>query len=314
MDWMNLNFLKVTEKAAIACAPLRGRFDKHQADEKATSSMRETLNKMDIDATVVIGEGEMDEAPMLYIGEKLGQKNSLSKLDIAVDPLDGTTITAKNQNNAITVIAFTEQGGFLHAPDMYMKKIVVGSWAKGCVDVSQSLTSNLQSYSKATLKKPEDIVVCMLDRPRHEENIKEVIAFGAKVKLVSDGDILPGILTGIKDSGIDILYGIGAAPEGVITAAAIKCLGGDFQGMLVPSNEEEIERAQKMGVKDVKTHLFTLNDLVKKDNIVVVMTAVTDSFIGKGVHFCPITGSIITESLKIETNSPSLQFIKSIYK
>jgi fructose-1,6-bisphosphatase II len=309
MNWTQINFLKISEKAAIKASEFKGILDKNGADKAATDSMREELNLLPISATVVIGEGEMDEAPMLYIGEKLGRGGD--KVDIAVDPLEGTNLAAKNQNNAITILALTDDKGFLNAPDMYMKKLATGAQTKGLLDIRKSLSENLKIYQKATQKPPHEITVAMLDRERHNGYMHEVIEFGAKLLLFSDGDILPGILTALDTHPIDILFGIGAAPEGVITAAALKCLQGDFQGILVPSNEKEIKRCQKMGIKDPVTHVFERDDLAKQNNIVVAMTAVTDGFIGKGVSYH--SKGIITESLLIQSNEPYVKYVKSFY-
>lgn len=309
MKWTDLNFLKVSERAAIKASFFRGILDKYGADKSATDEMRTQLNNFPISATVIIGEGEMDDAPMLFIGEKLGTGGE--KVDVAVDPLEGTTLTSKNQSNAITVLALSEEGSFLNAPDMYMKKLAVGKQAFGKLDISLSLTENLTRYQKITQKSPVNIVVAMLDRERHQGYMQEVLDFGARLFLISDGDILPAILTGFPEFNIDLLYGTGGAPEGVISAAALKCLGGDFQGILVPENTEQLERCRAMGMIDPEKHLFTRDELVKKKDIIVSLTAVTDSFFGRGVY--ERDSFYVTESLLIRNDKMIIQKTQSFY-
>src|SRR5699024_4242603 len=233
--------------------------------------------------TGVIGEGEMDEAPMLYIGEELGTgKGPL--VDVAVDPLEGTSIVAQGTWNALAVIAIADKGNLLHAPDMYMKKIAVGPEAVGKVDINASTYENLKAVAKAKNKAIEDIVAIVLDRPRHEELIKEIREAGARIKLIPDGEVAAAINTAFEQTGVDILLGIGGAPEGVLSAAALKCLGGEIQGQLVPSNDEEIARCRKMGIEDVN-QVFYMDDLVAGDDAIFAATGVTDGELLKGVQF-----------------------------
>lgn len=302
------HILRVTEAAALQSARWRGRGDKKKADEAATEAMRHTLNNLPISATVVIGEGEMDEAPMLYIGEKLGTGGEA--LDIAVDPLDGTTLAAKNRENSIAVIAVAKAGSLLHAPDMYMLKLGVGPKAKGALDLSKSLSWNLKETSKALKKKPEDLTVVMLDRDRHSEYVKECRDFGCRITLITDGDVSPMIAAGLEDSGVDMLFGSGGAPEGVLAAAAARCLGGDFQGRLMPENDEQKARCKSMGIEDVN-HYFTLNQLVKSDEVIFALTGVTHGSLCRGVRFYP--DKTITESLLLSAQEKTVRKIKSLY-
>ncbi|HOJ50866.1 MAG TPA: class II fructose-bisphosphatase [Spirochaetota bacterium] len=296
--------LKVTEQAAIKAFFWKGKGDKNSADKAATEAMREILNSINIKGTVVIGEGEMDEAPMLYIGEKLGKGED--EIDIAVDPIDGTTLTSKNRENAISVIGISEKNSLLNAPDMYMKKIGVGPKAKGAIDITKDLTYNLKEISKALNKKPEEINIVILERDRHNQYIKEAREFGARVTLITDGDVCPVIGAGLDDIDIDVMFGIGGAPEGVLAAIAAKCLGGDFQGILHPESEEEIERCKKMGITDIKK-VFKLNDLVKSDKNIFCLTGITDGYIVKGVK--KRANKIITESLILNSFDFTPRFI-----
>lgn len=309
---MNFNLgydiLRVTEQAAIRSANWRGKGNKNEADGAATSAMREVLNSLPIVGTVVIGEGEMDEAPMLYNGEVLGKGGV--EIDIAVDPLDGTTLTAKNRENAITVIAVSEKGTLLKAPDMYMMKLGVGPKAKGAIDLSKNLYENLKEIAKALKKKPEDVNVVILDRDRHNEYIKEAREFGAKVTLISDGDVSPIVGTGIDSIGMDVLFGIGGAPEGVLAAAAAKCLGGDFQGKLWVENAEEEKKCKAMGIKD-PNQIYTLNQLVKSDNVIFALTGVTNGFLAKGVQFT--NGKVVTSSLLLNSKEKIIRKVETIH-
>lgn len=299
--------LKVTEKAAIESALWRGKGDKKKADEAATSAMRETLNTLPISATVVIGEGEIDEAPMLYIGEKLGTGGE--SLDIAVDPLDGTTLTAKNRENAITVIALAKAGTLLHAPDMYMLKLAVGPKAKGVINLSKGLTWNLKEVSKALNKKPHELNIVMLDRDRHTEYLKECREFGCEVTLITDGDVSPVVSLGLEIL-VHMLFGSGGAPEGVLAAAAARCLGGDFQGQLLPSNEAEKIRCQKMGIQDIE-HIFTLKELVKSPEVIFALTGVTHGSLCLGVQFLP--HQILTHSLLLCGEEKIMRRVQTTY-
>ena len=250
-----LEFVRVTEMAAIESARLMGRGDEKAADKAAVDAMRSMLDTVDCQGTVVIGEGERDEAPMLYIGEKIGSGNG-PELEIAVDPLEGTTICARGGYNSISVMAVGKKGNLMHAPDSYMDKIAVGPEAKGVIDITQSATENLKRIAEAKSCRIQDLTAVVLDRPRHEDLIAELRQTGCRISLIGDGDVSAAIATALPDSGIDVLFGIGAAPEGVISAAALRCLGGDFQGVLKPRDQAEIDRAKEMGIDDIEKVTF----------------------------------------------------------
>lgn len=279
-----LEFVRITEAAAIASARLMGRGDEKAADKAAVDAMRKAFDSVRINGTVVIGEGERDEAPMLYIGEKVGSSSAdAPHVDIALDPLEGTTICANGAYGSISVIAVAEKGNFLHAPDTYMDKIAVGPEAAGKVSLEQTPEENIQAVAKALNKSVEEVTVVILDRPRHENLIARVRKMGARIFLIGDGDVSAAIAAGFPDTGIDMLLGIGGAPEGVISAAAMKCLCGDFQGKLVFRNDEERARATKMGVKDLD-RVYKLEELAKGD-VMFVASGVTDGPLLKGVKF-----------------------------
>jgi fructose-1,6-bisphosphatase II len=281
-----LEFVRVTEAAALACARHMGRGDEKAADQAAVDAMRRAFDTVRIDGTVVIGEGERDEAPMLYIGEKVGLKTEDSpKIDIALDPLEGTTICANGGVGSISVIALAEHGKFLHAPDTYMDKIACGPDAKGVIDIDKTPTQNVQAVAKALGKDVSDVTVVILDRPRHADLIAEVRRTGARIHLISDGDVSAAIASAWPDSGIDLLMGIGGAPEGVISAAALQCLGGDFQGRLKFRNEEEKGRALKMGIKDL-TKKYNIDELAS-GSVMFCATGVTDGPFLTGVKTLP---------------------------
>ncbi|HEY8270621.1 MAG TPA: class II fructose-bisphosphatase [Pseudobdellovibrionaceae bacterium] len=281
-----LEFVRITEAAALACAEWTGHGDEKAADKAAVDAMRKAFDSVNIDGTVVIGEGERDEAPMLYIGEKVGNKAfNAPAIDIALDPLEGTTICATGGVGSVSVIAVAERGNFLHAPDTYMDKIACGPGAKGCIDIDKSATENVKRVAEALKKTVGDLTVVILDRPRHEALIAEVRKTGARIHLIGDGDVSAAIATGWADSGIDLLMGIGGAPEGVISAAAMQCLGGDFQGRLKFRNEHEKERATAMGIKDL-TKKYTVDELAK-GSVMFVATGVTDGPFLKGVKTLP---------------------------
>ena len=303
---LSIELVKVTEAAALAAGRWTGRGKKEEADEAATSAMRNMFNSIQMSGTVVIGEGEMDEAPMLYIGEQLGTGDG-PKIDIAVDPLEGTSIVAAGSSNALTTIAVAEQGNLLHAPDMYMEKIAVGPDAAGKIDINAPVIENLKAVAKAKNKRIEDLVVIILDRDRHEKMIQEVRDAGAKVKLIQAGDVLAAIQTALDDSGIDIMLGSGGAPEGVLAAAALKSLGGDFQGKLLPQTEEEKTRLKKMGINDFNRVLL-MEDIVKGDDAYFVATGVTDGDLLRGVQYKGNTS--VTHSIVIHGKSRSVRFIE----
>lgn len=277
-----LEFVRLTEAAALACSRHMGRGDEKASDQAAVDAMRKAFDGLRIDGTVVIGEGERDEAPMLYIGEKVGMRtDDAPRIDIALDPLEGTTICAKGGVGAISVIAVAEKGNFLHAPDTYMDKIACGPEAKGLIDLDKTPTENIHIVAKALNKPVADLTVVILDRPRHEELIQEVRRTGARIQLIGDGDVSAAVATAWPDSGIDLLIGTGGAPEGVISAAAMRCLGGDFQGRLKFRNDDERKRAQKMGIEDLDKK-FKIDELAK-GSVMFVATGVTDGPLLKGV-------------------------------
>ena len=296
-----LDLVRVTEAAALACAGLMGRGDETAADQAAVDAMRTALNRIEMDGTVVIGEGERDEAPMLFIGEKVGT-GSGRPLEIALDPLEGTTICATGGSNALSVIAAAEQGGFLHAPDTYMDKIAVGPAGRGVIDIDKSPTDNLKAVAAAKNVPVEELTVVILDRPRHEALIEEVRHAGSRIKLIKDGDVSAAIATCNREHRVDLLMGIGGAPEGVIAAAALRCLGGEIQGRLKPRNQEEIERAHAMGVQDIDAKL-SMEDLASGP-VMFAGTGVTAGDFLKGVRFRPegaLTHSVVMRSETMTT-------------
>ncbi|HLR72915.1 MAG TPA: class II fructose-bisphosphatase [Pseudogracilibacillus sp.] len=302
---LTMELVRVTEAAALSSARWTGRGLKNEADDAATTSMRTVFDTIPMRGTVVIGEGEMDEAPMLYIGEKLGT-GSGPLVDVAVDPLEGTNIVARGTWNALSVIAIADGGNLLHAPDMYMKKIAVGPEAVGKIDINASTRENLEAVAKAKNKAIEDLLVVVLNRPRHEELIKEIRETGARIKLIQDGDVAAAINTAFDRTGVDILLGIGGAPEGVITAAALKCLGGEIQGKLTPKNDEEIARCKKMGIEDLDK-VYYMDDFCSGDDAIFAATGVTDGELLKGVQFKG--ESARTETVVMRAKSGTIRFI-----
>jgi len=303
-----LEVVRVTEAAALASARLMGRGDNMAADQAAVTAMRKAFNAVQFRGRVVIGEGERDEAPMLFIGEEVGAAEA-PKVDIAVDPLEGTTIVATGGNNALSVIAIAEEGGFLHAPDTYMQKLAVGPRAKGAIDITASPTENLRRIAKALKSYVEDLCVIILDRPRHQDLIRECREAGARIKLIGDGDVAGAIATAKEGSGVDVLMGTGGAPEGVLAAAALKCLGGDFQGILKFRNKEEIERAKTMGVTDLN-RVYAMEDLARSD-VMFAATGVTFGDFLKGVRF--FSGGAYTQSVVMRSKSRTLRFIDTTH-
>ena len=302
-----LEAIRVTEAAALSCARLTGRGDEKAADQAAVDAMRRAFDALPIDGTVVIGEGERDEAPMLYIGEKVGSGGP--KVDIALDPLEGTTICATGAPNALAVIAMADGGNLLHCPDTYMEKIAVGPVGKGVVDLNKTPTQNLQALAEAKRCNVEDLTVIILSRPRHEAIIKEVRQAGARIRLIGDGDVSAAIATTKPETGIDLLLGIGGAPEGVLAAAALRCVGGEFQGRLAPRNNEEIERAKKMGVSDIKKK-FSIEELAAGD-VMFAATGVTDGDYLDGVHFFP--GGATTQSVVMRSKTRTIRIINATH-
>jgi fructose-1,6-bisphosphatase class II len=302
-----LEAIRVTEAAALSCARLTGRGDEKAADQAAVDAMRKAFDALPIDGTVVIGEGERDEAPMLYIGEKVGSGGP--KVDIALDPLEGTTICATGAPNALAVIAMADGGNLLHCPDTYMEKIAAGPAGKGVVDLNKTPTQNLQALAEAKRCNVEDLTVIILSRPRHEALIKEVRQAGARIRLIGDGDVSAAIATTKPETGIDLLLGIGGAPEGVLAAAALRCVGGEFQGRLAPRNNEEIERAKKMGVSDIKKK-FSIEELAAGD-VMFAATGVTDGDYLAGVHFFP--GGATTQSVVMRSKTRTIRIINATH-
>jgi fructose-1,6-bisphosphatase class II len=306
-----LEFVRITEAAALASAKWMGRGDEKAADQAAVDAMRKAFDTVRIDGTVVIGEGERDEAPMLYIGEKVGFKREDSPaIDIALDPLEGTTICAKGGVGAISVIACAEKGGFLHAPDTYMEKIAAGPLAKGAIDLDLSATENVYRVAEANRKSVGDLTVVILDRPRHADLIEEVRKTGARIQLIGDGDVSASVAAAWNDSGIDLLLGIGGAPEGVISAAAMRCLGGDFQGRLKFRNEEEKERATRMGVVDLHKK-YKLEELAS-GHVVFCATGITDGPLLKGVKVFA-GGRIHTQSVVMRSQTGTIRNIEAYH-
>jgi fructose-1,6-bisphosphatase II len=303
-----LEVIRVTEAAALAAARLMGRGDNVAADQAAVTAMRKALSYVQFKGRVVIGEGERDEAPMLYIGEEVGASET-PRVDIAVDPLEGTSIVATGGNNALAVIAIAEEGGFLHAPDTYMQKIAVGPKARGSIDILASPSENLRSIAKALRKYVEDLCVIILDRPRHQELIRECREAGARIKLIGDGDVAGAIATSKEESGVDVLMGTGGAPEGVLAAAALKCLDGDFQGVLKFRNKEEAERAKAMGVED-PSRVYHMNDLARTE-VMFAATGVTFGDFLKGVRF--FSGGAHTQSIVMRSKSRTIRTIDTTH-
>ncbi|PSR20595.1 MAG: fructose-bisphosphatase class II [Sulfobacillus acidophilus] len=293
-----LEFVRVTEAAAIEAGRLMGRGDKNGADALAVDAMRTMLDTVDIRGTVVIGEGEMDEAPMLYIGEKIGDGQG-EPVDIAVDPVEGTNLVAKGLPGAIAVMAVAPAGCLLHAPDMYMEKIVTGSAGRGVISLDAPVEENLRALADRLGKSVTDITVVLLDRDRHDNVIRRIRQAGARIRLISDGDVSPALAACVPDSGIDMLMGRGGAPEGVLAAAAVKCLGGEMQARLVAEDAAQEQRVRAMGVSD-PTKLLTLEDLVRGDDVLYVSTAITDTDLLDGVQYGPrfcSTHSVVMRSL-----------------
>jgi len=307
-----LEMVRVTEAAAIAAAKLVGRGDEKAADAAAVEAMREALNELYMDGTVVIGEGERDEAPMLYIGEKVGSAIGTGpRIDIALDPLEGTTITAKAGPNALAVLAIADQGGLLNAPDVYMDKIAVGpGYPADVIDLDKSPTENVAAVAKAKGVQPNEIIACVLDRPRHEALIAELRAIGCGVMLIGDGDVAGVIATTNPDTTIDIYMGSGGAPEGVLACAALRCVGGQFKGRLIFRNEEERARARKWGIADLDKQ-YDLTELAKGDCIFAA-TGVTDGSLLGGVK--RKGGIMTTDSVVMRASSGTVRWVKGEHR
>lgn len=308
-----LELLRVVECAAIACAKTMGQGDRKYADLVATETMRSVMDTVPMHGTIVIGEGERDEAPMLYIGEKVGADfadgEPVPEIDIAVDPLEGTNLCATGSPGAITVLAASEKGGLLHAPDCYMDKIVVGPSCKGCVDIDAPVADNLKAVAKALDRDVSDLVVVVLDRPRHEKLISDIRAAGARIKLITDGDLSAGITAAVLGTGVHAVMGSGGAPEGVLAAAAIRCLNGYMQGRLLIKPDQE-ERVAKMGIKDIKK-IYTAEELAPGKQIIFAATGVTEGALMRGVRF--FGEGARTSSVVMTLNTGKIRFIESIH-
>ncbi len=302
-----LEAVRVTEAAALAASRLMGRGDERAADQVAVDAMRNALNSLDIAGTVVIGEGERDEAPMLYIGEKVGTGKG-PKIDIALDPLEGTTITAKGLTNALAVVAMAEEGGFLNSPDVYMDKIAVGGGLpEGVVDIDNEPSENLRNLAKAKGCAVEDLVACILDRPRHQDLIKKVRDSGARIMLISDGDISGVMATSEAASGVDIYLGSGGAPEGVLAASALRCIGGQMQGRLIFRNDDERLRAERCGITDFDRK-YSMLDLAHGD-VMFAATGVTNGTMLRGVR--RFSGGATTHSMVMRSKSGTVRYIEA---
>ncbi len=306
-----MEVVRVTEIAAIASARLMGRGNKDQSDQAAVDAMRRAFDSLNIDGTVVIGEGERDEAPMLFIGERVGRcEPGCVEVDIALDPLEGTNLCAYGRPGSISVVAIAGKGNLLNAPDTYMEKLAVGPNARGAIDLRKSPTDNLRAIAAKTKRQLEDLTVMILDRPRHEELIKEVRSTGARIRLIEDGDVAGAISTCFEETGVDVLMGTGGAPEGVIAAAALRSVGGEMQGRLVPRNPGEIERATKMGIKDIH-RIYTESELAKGE-VMFAATGVTSGDFLKGVRF--FGGGCETFSVVMRSKSGTVRYIQSTHK
>ncbi|WP_026962847.1 class II fructose-bisphosphatase [Alicyclobacillus herbarius] len=305
-----LEIVRVTEMAALASARWMGTGRKMEADGAATSAMRAMFDTVQMHGTVVIGEGEMDEAPMLYIGEELGCAQA-PELDVAVDPLEGTNILTKGLWNAMAVVAVAPRGTLLHAPDMYMQKIAVGPSAKGQIDLDAPVADNLRAVAKAQGKDIGDVVAVILDRPRHEALIHEVRAAGARIKLIPDGDVAAALNTAFPDTGVDILFGSGGAPEGVLAACALKCLGGEMQARLLPEDDAQLARMHAMGITHADK-VLTMDDLVRGDDAIFAATGVTDGELLRGVRFLG-KARARTHSLVMRAKTGTVRFVEAIH-
>jgi fructose-1,6-bisphosphatase II len=308
---LSLELLRVVEQAAIACAHTMGKGDREGSDQAAVEAMRRTLDDVRIDGTIVIGEGERDEAPMLYIGERVGRgAPGDPPVDIAVDPLEGTNLCATGAPNALAVLAASNRGGLLHAPDLYMEKLVVGSRAKRAVHLDRPVKDNLAGVARALDRSVTDLVVMVLERPRHEKLIEEIRAAGARIRLIGDGDLSAGIAAAVDGSGVHAVMGTGGAPEGVLTAAAMRCLGGEIFARLIVSKPEHEQRCREMGISDFR-RVYTSADLASGESITFVATGVTDGALMRGVRF--FGHGIRTSSIVMQSAPHLIRFIDTIH-
>jgi len=313
---LSLDFLRVVEQAAIACAHTMGQGDAHKSDQAAVTAMREALDTVLIDGTIVIGEGERDDAPMLYIGEKVGMGAKgkfpwgvLPSVDIAVDPLEGTNLCATGAANAIAVLAASSKGGLLHAPDLYMEKLVVGPSAKQAVSLDAPVDENLRAIARTLDRRVEDLVVVVLERPRHEQLVEEIRRTGARIRLIGDGDLSAGIAAAVVGTGVHAVMGTGGAPEGVLTAAAMRCLNGEIFARLVIKKPEDEERCRAMGTEPGK--IYTSKELASGDGIIFAATGVTDGSLMRGVRF--FGDGTRTSSIVMQSDPPRIRFIDTIH-
>jgi len=307
-DDLSLEFVRVVERAAVAAARTMGQGDRKYADQVAVEAMRREMESLDIDGTIVIGEGERDEAPMLFIGEKVGRGGEA--VDIAVDPLEGTNLCATGANNAIAVLAASEQGGLLNAPDIYMEKLVVGPSSKGQVDINAPVEDNLKMIAAKLDREVQDLVVIVLDRPRHERLIADIRKAGARIRLIGDGDLSAGITAAVVGSGVHAVMGTGGAPEGVITAAAMRCLNGEIQAKLVLTKPADRERLKKMGIEDLEK-VYRTEDLARGRNVFFAASGVTDGALLRGVRF--FGDGVRTQTLLMTTVPHQVRFIDTIH-
>jgi fructose-1,6-bisphosphatase II len=317
---LSLEFLRVVEEAAVACAHTMGQGDRHKSDQVAVEAMRRVLDSVSIDGTIVIGEGERDEAPMLYIGEKVGRINAkdnggprparFAEVDIAVDPLEGTNLCATGAPNAIAVLAASERGGLLHAPDLYMEKLVVGPSSKGAVSLDAPVADNLKAIAGSLGRDVDDLVVIVLDRPRHDKLIEDIRATGARIRLIGDGDLSAGIAAAVVGSGVHAVMGTGGAPEGVLTAAAMRCLNGEIFARLVVNKAEHELRCRAMGISDF-TKIYRAKDLAPGNKIIFAATGVTDGTLMRGVRF--FGDGTRTSSVIMQNDPHQIRFIDSIH-
>lgn len=312
---LSMSLVRVTEIAALVSAKYMGRGDKEGADQAAVDAMRMSFNLVNVNGTVVIGEGELDEAPMLYIGENIGVGiKGAPNVDIAVDPVEGTTLVAKGLPNAISVIAMAPKGCLLNAPDTYMKKIAVGPRAADVVNLDASIEENLTNVAKALNKEISDLTVIIQDRPRHYDMVREVRRVGARIKLFGEGDVAAAIATAFEDTGVDVFMGIGGAPEGVLAASALKCMGGQFQGRLNPMSDEEVERCAALGWTESDINrLLTLDDLAKGDDIFFSATGISDGELLKGVVFYGSNWAK-THSVVMRCKTGTIRFVEASHR
>jgi fructose-1,6-bisphosphatase class II len=307
-DDLFLEFVRVVERAAIAAARTMGQGDRKYADQVAVDAMRKEMESVDIDGTIVIGEGERDEAPMLYVGEKVGKGGY--PVDIAVDPLEGTNLCATGAPNAIAVLGASEKGGLLHAPDIYMEKLVVGPSSKGKVDINAPVEDNLKVIAKSLDREVNDLVVIVLDRPRHERLIADIRKAGARIRLIGDGDLSAGISAAVVGTGVHAVMGTGGAPEGVLTAAAMRCLNGEIQAKLVLTKESDRERLKRMGIPDIE-RVYHTEDLAPGKSIIFAAAGVTDGALLRGVRF--FGDGTRTHTLVMTTVPHQVRFIDTIH-